>query len=82
MSGTGLADVRTVVMPISVRFDDADHWYRWSMSVAQRGWWELMPEGDQPAVRAAAAAALEQTRDGDGRTGFDQDVRLTLGRRS
>jgi ubiquinone/menaquinone biosynthesis C-methylase UbiE len=79
MAEAGLTDLRTVRSSISVRFADQDHWYRWSWSTGQRGMWELVPPDELEAVRAAAYAALEGCRDADGRIGFDQDVRLTLG---
>jgi hypothetical protein len=66
-----------------VRFDDADHWHRWTMSTGQRFMWDLVPDTDRAAVRARTAAAVEDTRqhNADGRIGFDQQVRYTLGRR-
>jgi hypothetical protein len=66
-----------------VRFDDADHWHSWTMSTGQRFMWELVPEGERAAVRARGSASAEDTRqyNADGRIGFDQQVRYTLGRR-
>ena len=83
LSDAGFADVRTVRDSVPVRFDDADHWHRWTMSTGQRFMWELVPEGERAAVRARGSAAAEDTRqyNADGRIGFDQRVRYTLGRR-
>jgi hypothetical protein len=63
-----------------VRFDDEDHWYRWSWSVGQRQRWEAVPVQRRAALRAAAYERLDGCRDADGRIGFDQVVRYTLGR--
>ncbi len=83
LSDAGFAEVRTVGEVVPVRFDDADHWHRWTMSTGQRFMWELVPEGERAAVRARASAAAEDTRshNADGRIGFDQQVRYTLGTR-
>jgi SAM-dependent methyltransferase len=83
LSDAGFADVRTVGGAVPVRFDDADHWHRWTMSTGQRFMWDLVPDTERAAVRARTAAAVEDTRrhNADGRIGFDQQVRYTLGRR-
>ena len=82
-SRTVFADVCTAVGTVSVRFDDADHWHRWTMSTGQRGMWEMVPEAERAAVRASASRLLDNTRrqNADHRIGFDQSVRYTLGRR-
>ncbi len=79
----GLRDVRTVRTVVPVRFESADHWRRWTMSVGQRAFWGLVPDEDRDEVQARAYAAVEATRgqNADGRMGFDQQVRYTLGRR-
>jgi ubiquinone/menaquinone biosynthesis C-methylase UbiE len=74
-------DVRTVTRTVSPRFEDADHWYRWSMSVGQRQFWEAIPADDLPGVKSSVFAAVEQCRDDHGRIGFDQEVRYTLATR-
>ena len=81
LSDAGFTDVRTVGDVVPVRFDDADHWHRWTMSTGQRFMWDLVPEGERAAVRARASAAAEDTRrhNADGRIGFDQQVRYTFG---
>lgn len=81
LAGAGFTDVRTISWTTSLRFDDADHWHRWSWSVGQRRMWLLVPEDERPAVRARAAEHLEATRDASGRIGFDQVIRYTLARR-
>jgi ubiquinone/menaquinone biosynthesis C-methylase UbiE len=81
LAGAGFSDVRTESWTISLRFDDADQWHRWSWSVGQRRMWLLVPEHERDAVRAQAAEHLEATRDPHGRIGFDQVIRYTLARR-
>jgi ubiquinone/menaquinone biosynthesis C-methylase UbiE len=77
----GFSQIRTAATLVNVRFDDYDHWYRWTMSHGQRGRWEVVPPEHRTSVLAAAYAALDQCRDLDGRIGFDQIVYFTLGRR-
>ncbi|MGY1695115.1 class I SAM-dependent methyltransferase [Geodermatophilus sp. SYSU D00814] len=80
LRGAGFADPRTTHLTVPVRFTDEDHWHTWSWSVGQRGFWELVPEGERDAVRAEAYRRVRRCRHDDGRIGFDQDVRVTLGR--
>lgn len=79
----GLRGVRTAGELLAVRFDDVAHWHRWTMSTGQRLFWQMVPEEHRAAVHAAAAAALDETRQHttDGRIGFDQRVRYTVGHR-
>jgi len=81
LADAGYVDVSTARCTIPVRFVDKDQWRDWSWSVGLRAVWEAIDEGEREDVRARAYDALEQTRDDDGRMGFDQDVRFTLGRR-
>lgn len=83
LADAGLTDIRTTTGSVAVRFDDADHWHRWTMSTGQRGMWELVPEAERAAVRASADRLLDDTRqqNADHRIGFDQEVRYTLGQR-
>lgn len=80
-SEAGFAGIRTLHMTVPVRFDDADHWHRWSWSVGHRAMWEAMPEERRDSVRRQAYEQLDRCRDADGRIGFDQVVRFTLARR-
>ena len=79
----GFTTVRTVRAEIRARFDSPEHWQRWMMSLGQRQFWAFIPESERDQVRDRVFAAVEQTgRDNaDGRIGFDQQVRYTLGRR-
>src|SRR5262249_29876541 len=79
LTEAGFRDVRTVTTTASPRFDDAAHWHRWSMSVGQRQFWQSIPEDRLDAVKADLYAAVERCRDDDGRIGFDQQIRYTLG---
>ena len=76
----GLTEIRTVTAVLPVRFADKDQWHRWTWSVGQRRMWEAVPEEERPAVRSAAYARLDQCRDDQGRIGFDQGLRFTVGR--
>ena len=77
----GFIDVRTTSAVIQVRFDDEEHWHRWSLSTGQRAFWELVPSDQRDDLKAEAYRRLQQCRDADGRIGFDQVVRFTYGRR-
>jgi len=79
----GFVDVRTASGSVSVRFDNADHWHRWTMSTGQRGMWEMVPVGERAALRTNAERLLADTQrqNADRRMGFDQAVRYTFGRR-
>lgn len=78
----GFTLLRTVSMDLDVRFDDEEHWLRWSWSVGQRAMWEFVPEADRLAVRREAFERLDDCRDESGRIGFGQRVRFTLGVRA
>jgi SAM-dependent methyltransferase len=75
----GFGEVRTATTTVPVRFDDPDHWYRWTMSQGQRRMWQAVPADQRDDVLAQAAEALGAARRPDGRLGFDQTVRYTLG---
>lgn len=65
--------------PLPVRIADADQWERFSLSTGQRRMWELVPEDERPALRAAAGRLLETARpDPDGPIELSQVVRCTL----
>ncbi len=83
LTDAGFVDVRTAGAVVSVRFDTPEHWQRWSMSLGQRRFWDLVPDSERDLVREQAYAAVERSRqrNADGRMGFDQQVRYTLGRR-
>ena len=83
LTDAGLTAVRTVRDVVLVRFDSAEHWHRWTMSTGQRFFWQLVPDANREQVQARAYAAVEATRERnpDGRIGFDQQVRYTLGKR-
>ena len=83
LAGTGFTDVHTARDVVRVRFDDVEHWRRWTMSTGQRSMWEQVPDDQRRAVEEATARAVEETRrhTDDGRMGFDQQVRYTVGRK-
>lgn len=78
MAEAGFRGVRTESGVVSPRFDDAEHWYRWSMSAGQRRFWQALPEERRDEAKAALSRAVEECRHADGRLGFDQGVRYTL----
>lgn len=81
LTDAGFTDVRTTSTTLPVRFDDEEHWFRWSLSQGQRRMWMAVPEDERDEVRERALVQVRQCRDAEGRIGFDQVVRYTLGRR-
>ena len=79
LAEAGFRAVRTVTSTVSPRFDDAAHWKRWSMSVGQRQVWDAIPADRLADVEAQVFPAVERCRTADGRLGFDQQIRYTLG---
>jgi ubiquinone/menaquinone biosynthesis C-methylase UbiE len=79
LRGAGFRGVRTVLGTVQPRFENADQWFRWSMSTGQRQFWEAIPESERVEVQAAAFAAAAACRDELGRIGFDQQIRYTIG---
>lgn len=77
----GFTEVRTATATIEVRFDDADTWFRWSMSHGQRQMWEAIPADQHDQMRERAVAALHAGARPDGTLGFDQVIRYTLARK-
>jgi ubiquinone/menaquinone biosynthesis C-methylase UbiE len=78
LGGAGFRDLRTVHALVSPRFDDPEHWFRWSMSVGQRQFWQSIAPSELDGVKVDVLGAVERCRMPDGRIGFDQDVRYTL----
>ena len=78
LRSAGFANVRTTSMDLSVTFTGIDQWHEWSWSHGQRAMWEAVPEAERPAVLEAAAAALEGSRDEQGRLALSQRIRFTL----
>ncbi len=76
-----MVDVRTVTRRVEVRFEDPEHWYRFSMSLGQRTFWMRNPEDHRADVKAEAFALLRGAAEPDGSVAFWQDARYTLGRR-
>lgn len=77
----GLLDVRTEHREVAVRLADAEHWERFSRSTGQRAMWAMVPDDEQPALRAEAARRLRGARQDDGSLVLHQDVRYTVGTR-
>lgn len=81
LGDAGFVDLRTVTRRVEVRFDDAEHWYAFSMSAGQRAFWRSVPEDRRSDVRAEANRRIQAAAGADGSVTFWQDVRYTLGRR-
>jgi ubiquinone/menaquinone biosynthesis C-methylase UbiE len=62
LAGAGAREVRTELVPTTIRFDGVDDWQRWSMSTGQRVMWQRMPAEEKPRVVARAEEILEPTR--------------------
>ncbi|HVB51776.1 MAG TPA: methyltransferase domain-containing protein [Acidimicrobiales bacterium] len=81
LSSAGYRNVRTVTSVVTPRFEDCDHWYRWSMSAGFRRFWQAIPKDQLEEVKAEVLAAVDECRDENGRIGFDEGVRYTFGER-
>ena len=62
----GFEQVRVVTEADEVRFDDPEHWIRWSWSHGARAVWESVPEETLEAAHADAVAALAALADPTG----------------
>jgi ubiquinone/menaquinone biosynthesis C-methylase UbiE len=76
----GWSDPVSADVALAVRFDGADRWYRFSMSVGQRGFWGIVPEDKRAGIRKAAAGIIEDAAGPDGSVTFTQGIRYTLAR--
>lgn len=74
----GASGVRTVCMPMPVRFADAAQWRAFSMGTGQRAFWGFVPEDRRDALHDEAAEILEDARDDDGNIVVVQQVRYTV----
>ena len=77
----GFDEATTSRRRVTVHFDDAEHWYRFTMSVGQRAFWGFVPEDRRPAVKAEAFARLAEATAPDGSVSLWQDARYTVARR-
>ena len=76
----GWRDARSVELALPVRFDGPDHWYRFTMSTGQRGFWGQVPEDERAGIRHAATRIIQEAAAPDGSVTFSQRVRYTLAR--
>jgi ubiquinone/menaquinone biosynthesis C-methylase UbiE len=79
-TAAGWSDARSTETSVPVRFEGPDHWYRFTMSTGQRGFWGLTPEDKRAGIREAATRIIEEAADPDGSVTFTQGVRYTLAR--
>ncbi|HTY72429.1 MAG TPA: class I SAM-dependent methyltransferase [Actinomycetes bacterium] len=77
----GFREVRTVGSRVTARFEDGEHWYRWSRSHAQRAMWDRIPPEELDGVKAAAFALLATVAEPSGVILLTQGIRYTLGER-
>lgn len=77
----GYVETRTAHRRVEVRFDDPEHWYRFSMSLGQRAFWLAVPEEQRAEVKARAFDLLRGSAAPDGSVTYWQDARYTLGHR-
>ena len=82
LGDAGFVGATTSTRRVAVRFDDADHWFRFTMSVGQRAFWGFVPEEQRPAVKARAFAVLAEAAAPDGSVTVWQDARYTVARRA
>lgn len=78
----GLTDVRTAHLSVQAVLRDAEHLLEWTRSHGQRAMWEAVPEAEHQAVEQLVRDVVAHSGDPDGSFRFDQDVRITLGRRA
>jgi len=81
VTAAGFTEVRTTSFELDVRFAGLEQWQAWSRSHGQLAVWDLIPPGEVPAVRAAAAQRLAGFRAPDGSFCLTHRIRLTLARR-
>jgi len=79
-TASGWGDARSTETSVPVRFEGADHWYRFTMSTGQRGFWGLTPEDKRAGIREAATRIIEDAAAPDGSVTFTQGIRYTLAR--
>jgi len=62
----GCRDVRTVVEPVTTRYESPEHWWESSWTQAPALVWRHIPVGRRDQARGVAFKTLEGLRDGDG----------------
>jgi ubiquinone/menaquinone biosynthesis C-methylase UbiE len=78
LRSAGYDNVRTTSMDLSVTFTGIDQWHEWSWAHGQRDFLDSVIDAVRPSVLDAAAAALEGSRDEQGRLALSQRIRFTL----
>jgi SAM-dependent methyltransferase len=82
LRAAGFTRAHTRTTRVTVRFADAEHWHRFTMSLGQRAFWELVPENRRDAVRDEAFARLAPAAAPDGSLTVWQDARYTVAERA
>jgi ubiquinone/menaquinone biosynthesis C-methylase UbiE len=75
-------DVRTVVEPVTTRYESPKHWWESSCTQAPALAWRHIPVSRRDQARDVAFKALEGLRDGDGSIARVRTVCYTLGRQA
>jgi hypothetical protein len=78
----GCRDVRTVVEPVTTRYESPEHWWESSWTQAPALVWRHIPVGRRDQARGVAFKALEGLRDGDGSIARVRTVCYTLARQA
>jgi hypothetical protein len=78
----GLRDVRTVVEPVTTRYDSPEHWWESSWTQAPALAWRHIPDSRRDQARDVAFRILEGLRGGDGSIARVRMVCYTLARRA
>jgi ubiquinone/menaquinone biosynthesis C-methylase UbiE len=78
----GCRDVRTIVEPVTTRYESPEHWWESSWTQAPALVWRHIPVDRRDQARGVAFKALEGLRDGDGSISRVRMVCYTLGRQA
>ncbi|HEX7405805.1 MAG TPA: methyltransferase domain-containing protein [Candidatus Nanopelagicaceae bacterium] len=78
---SGFESISTVRTSVPVHFANTQHWYDFTWSIGQRMLWLAIPEHARAEVRNEAEARLAQYAQPDGSITFNQEIRITLGKR-
>lgn len=79
LTGAGFEEADTVVDQILARYEDPEHWYRWSMSVGLRSFWAQVPQDRRAEVRSQVLAQVGTLAEADGSVTVPVGVRHTIG---
>lgn len=81
LTANGFTAPQSAEVQRTLRFDDADHWLRWSMSQGQRSLWERMPEDRIAGVERFARDRVAEIALQNGAVELHLGVRITTAMR-